>query len=278
MSVISVTGKYATGRNFLAKELSSELGFRYAGSRELSKTMLVVADGLHLPGLDEDHVPSVFERLVELGESRNLVMTAFHAAVYSIALEGNTVFAGSGTGFMLCDIPGVISVMVVRLLSERVRAIADVKKIPVDEALELIEIKDRHKKEMVEHYFDRDMNDPLPFHMLLNASRMPADAAVRIISGYASGFFTAESGIARKQALAAKLIEKRAELMLFRLGMVHSFGKIGFEYREGGLLRVKGVTGGDNEKKELLDGLAKLDGVNAVDDHLKVSVLSRNIF
>jgi hypothetical protein len=59
---------------------------------------------------------------------------------------------------------------------------------------------------------------------------------------------------------------------------VGSYGKISFEAADNGVLTVKGVIGGDHEKKTLFESLIKNKEINKIEDHLKVGILSNMIY
>jgi hypothetical protein len=67
-------------------------------------------------------------------------------------------------------------------------------------------------------------------------------------------------------------------MLLFRLGMVHSYGKINFEAGDNGVFTVRGIIGGDDEKERLFEHLKMNSAIRNIDDHLKVGVLSSPIF
>jgi hypothetical protein len=86
------------------------------------------------------------------------------------------------------------------------------------------------------------------------------------------------SSEAVQRTLTNKLLEKRAELLLFKLDMVHDFGRVIFEARDEGVLIAKGVIGGEEKKKTLLRALEKMNDVQKIEDHVKVGILSHLIF
>jgi hypothetical protein len=99
-----------------------------------------------------------------------------------------------------------------------------------------------------------------------------------MLHNYAGKYFTESADLAARKALKNKLLEKRAEILLFRLGMVHDYGKVIFAVEEEGVLIMKGVIGGEHEKKQLLETLGSLKEVKRIEDHAKVGVLSHIIY
>ena len=137
---------------------------------------------------------------------------------------------------------------------------------------------DEGKKDFISHYFDMDVDDPTLYHLIMNSSYIGLDDALDMVSEYVKKHLTSVHTAETEQFLKNRLLEKRAEILLFRLGMVGSYGKINFEAADDGVLTVKGVVGGEHEKKALFESLSKNKEINKIEDHLKVGILSGMIY
>jgi hypothetical protein len=93
----------------------------------------------------------------------NFYKVSFIANILDHALRDNTVMAGMGAGIILTGIGNAINIRVVRLMEERIRAIARVKSIPYDDAFDLSKGWTR-ASDFIARYFDNDPGDPSYYH------------------------------------------------------------------------------------------------------------------
>lgn len=278
MAIITVSRTHGSAGTMYAAKLAERLGYACYGSEILKDPGRFAGDNFCELCAEEPEAPSFFERFEELMSNRNFYKTILHACVYDLALKDNVVFAGMGAQVILSGIPGAFHVRVVRRLSDRVRAIAQVKNTSTDDALSLIEKMDHSKKEFMSHYFDTDPSDPTLYHLTVNSSRVPLEYAVDVAETYVTRYIAPEQMTEAKALLGRRLLEKKAETMLFKLDMVHDYGKVTFEAREDGVLAVRGVVGGEHAKKKLFEALEGLRNVQKIEDHVKVSVLSHILY
>ena len=209
--------------------------------------------------------------------NRNFNKIALIANIYDFSLKNNVVFTGMGAHVVLGGLSNVISLQVVRRRSERIKAIAELKKISYDDALEEIQRMDEGQREFMENYFDKPFNDPTLFHLVINSSHVSLENGLHMVSEYSKSYFAPRHSIETENTLRDRLLEKRAEILLFRLGIVHDYVKVNFE-ANGGVLMVKGVVGGEGEKKRLFDSLNYMKEARKIEDYLKVGILSHIIY
>jgi cytidylate kinase len=278
MAIVTVSRTHGSAGTIFARQAAERLGYGFYDSDVLKDRDRFTRDHLCTLCLEESGAPSFLERFEELTSNRNFHKTMLFACVYDLALKDNAVLTGMGAQVILADLPNALHVRVVRRLSDRIRAIAHVRNVSYDDALKLIEKMDHGKKEFMFHYFDRDGDDSLLYHLTINSSLVPLDFAVDSVGRYVAGYIAPAKAAETAKALSLKLLEKRAEITLFALDMVHDYGKVVFEARDDGVLAVRGVVGGEAKKQQLLKALEGLDGVRAIEDHVKVGVLSHIIY
>jgi cytidylate kinase len=277
MGIITVSRTHGSGGTNFAEALAKRLDYRFVNRTLINNDCQINQDHVCAFGLDDD-APSFLERVQELKSNRNFFKVSLMANIYGYALENNAIFIGMGAGIMLSGIKNLLNIRIVRLQSERVKAIAQVKNISYDDAFDLVEKMDEGKKIFISHYFDMDVNDPTLYHLIMNSSYIGLEDGLDMVSEYATTHLAPVHTPETEQFLKNRLLEKRAEILLFRLGMVGSYGKINFEAANGGVLTVKGVIGGEHEKKILFESLTKNKEINKIEDHLKVGILSGMIY
>lgn len=279
MGVIAVSRMYGAGGTTFAKKLSECLNYQYADKEFLNK---IIQSNDNFPFLadvaDDEESPSFLERIGELFTNKSFYKTALMATIYDLALKDNIVIAGRAAHIILDGIENVVSIQVVAKTSDRIKGIAEAKKISYEEAHDLIKEKDDEKKEFISYYFDKELFDPTLFFLVINSSHIKLDDAIDLTCRYSRKHFEQANYPNVQETLKNKLVEKRAELMLFKYDLVKE-GKIEFEGKEGGKrLIVKGIVGGEEAKEKVLTCLKGLKDVEKVEDNLKKGVLSHVIF
>lgn len=276
MKVITVSRSYGSAGTLFAKRLADVLGFKYADETLIAK--MNKADGilnsLAIKEEDEENEPSFFEKVAELASNRSFFKVALETFIYDLALKGNLIFVGGGAHIILRGYPGLFSIQIVRNTEDRINAIAAEKRISIDEASELVRKKDKHKANFISYYFDVDLFDHTMFHLTFNASLVDIDEAVNMVVNHVNNMsVSAEDEVFLKK----RLIESKAQLLLFSLDLTHK-AKIIFDAQEEGVLIAKGVVGNKHKKEEVLAALNRLPEVSKVVDQIKIEVLSRIIY
>lgn len=278
MGLITISRTHGSGGTEFAETVAKRLDYTFVNRTFFINSDETDKNHVRIFGIGGDDSPSFLERIQELNSNRNYFKVSLMANIYEYALKNNVVFVGMGAGIILSEIDNILNIRVVRLLGERVKAVAKLKNLSYDDAFELVEEMDAGKKDFISHYFDVDIDDPTLYHFVGNSSYVNLDDGIGMVADYAHKYLTASHTVKTEQFLRNRLLEKRAEILLFCLGMVTSYGKIHFEAGDNGVLTVKGVIGGEQEKKKLLESLSKNEEINKIEDHLKVGILSNLIY
>ncbi len=277
MKVITVSRAFGSGGDQFAKKIADGLGFDVVDHSYLKAVEKEPEKYSPLICSIEDEVePGFLEKVSGLMSNRSFYKTALALCVYELALNSDIVLVGAGGHFVLSGCPSLLSLQIVKKLSDRVRAVAHDNNIKAEDALKLVEERDKERSHFIKYYFDKELFDPLMFHFVVNGSLLALDEAVEMIATYAQRFFERVDPSRAEQFLRDRILEKKAEMVLFHLGMTHG-ATIEFEAAQG-TLTVHGVVGGDHEKARLLKALGKMSEVTNLVDKVKAEVLSRNIY
>lgn len=276
MAIITISRLYGAGGTTFAKKLTEKLVYTYVDRDFCNKLGEETKNCLNYFDDDEEVMPSILEKIDELMTNRNFYKTNLYATIYSLALNDNVIFVGRGANLVLDSIPNVFSMQIVARKKDRIKAIADLKKINFNDALDLVDKMDHQRKNFIEDYFDKDILDQTLYHLVVNSSFIPYEAALEMVENYIKTF-TKDDIAKSKNIIKKKLIEKKAEILLFGMKVVYK-ADIDFEMQDNGTLLVKGVISGEDEKQKLLTNLKKIDGVENIEDHLKIGVLSKLIY
>jgi cytidylate kinase len=275
MLVITISRQYGSGGSLFARNLAEHLGYSYldeAFIKKLNNDDEVTA--ALFASIEDEPEPSLSMRLKDLFSKRSFFKLALEASIYEMALNNHVVIVGGGAHIILQGYPGMIAIQVVRNLSDRVKDIATEKGIAYEEALKLIEQRDKAKRKFITYYFDRELFNPLDFNLTFNASMVTLEDGIHILDSYAKRHFSRVNMEEARSFLTRRLLEKKAEILLLKKGLDSHYGKITFEAIDDDTLVVKGIIDGEEKKKRLMKALMGLKGLKNVEERLKVEVLS----
>lgn len=277
MKVITVSRSYGSGGSQVAKQLADALGYHYADETFIRQIEQNFENCSPLLSSIEDEVgPGFLEKLSGLMDNRSFYKIALSLCLYELALSSNMVIVGAGAHLIFAGYPSLISLQIVKKLSDRVRSVAHDKDLNVDDALELIEDKDKEKAKWIKNYFDKELFDPLLFHIVINLSLIPPEKALALVAPFGTALSDGIGLDISDTWLKNRLLEKKAEIVLFHLGLTH--GPMVEFHADNGRLTATGVVGGKHEKEKLIEALTKMAEVTTVNDEVRVEVLSRMLY
>ncbi len=277
MAIITISRPYGSGGTLFAQELAKRINYSYIDKNYCAIVGDEVKHCLEYFGQEEEKAPLLVDRISELMNMRSFYKVNLFATIYSLALKNNVIFVGRGANIILQGIPNVLTLQIVGNLEDRVKAIAELKGISYEEALNLIEKMDNEKKKFIQYYFDKNIFDPTLYHFVINLSFVPINNAVEMVTDYVNKFFSEEDFKKSEKILKNKLIEKKAEAILFGLNLTQNT-KANFTMKDDGTLIVKGMVTSEKEKKKLLKTLENIEGIKKIEDNLKIGILSRLIY
>ncbi|HOP85739.1 MAG TPA: cytidylate kinase-like family protein [Syntrophorhabdaceae bacterium] len=278
MKVITISRSYGSGGSLFGKRLAERLDFKYVDDSFIKylKTNKE-ASAILLRNLEDEKSPDITERFTQLIHNKSYFKAAITVALYSLIMKRDIVVVGGGAHLILDNYPCKISLMIIRDINERIFDIMQEKGLSEEEAINLVNAKDKEKKRFIEFYFDKDINDPFSFDITFNASTIKLEHALDIMKLYSERFFSRIDLDEAKLFAAKRLLENRAKLAIIHHDLA-SKAKVDFEAQAEDVLVVKGVVGGPDEKEKLLNTLWGLKGISKIIDNLKISTLSRLIY
>lgn len=100
--------------------------------------------------------------------------------IWLAAMHGRVVFVGRGVQFVLPRERG-LAVRIVAPIDDRVARVSSERGIPAKEARRWIESVDAGRRDFVQRRFQRNLEDPAEYDLVLNGARFDAATAARMI-------------------------------------------------------------------------------------------------
>jgi hypothetical protein len=154
--------------------------------RELVEQVLVEH---HLPGrlakfMPEDGVSAMTDTMDELFGLHPPTWTLVsktEATIRRLVERGNVVIIGRAASAITSELPYVFHLRLVRGFAQRVQYIRERQHLSETEARDFVRREDAARARYLRRYFDREIEDPLLYHVVLNTDRLSFDEAAELI-------------------------------------------------------------------------------------------------
>ncbi len=134
--------------------------------------------------MSESHTPALTDSVEEwLGLHPSSWTLAQQTAetILRLAQMGNVVLVGRGGNVITSKLPNVFHVRLVASLEKRIDLAQEDFNLDRRAALERITKEDKGRRRYVKENFDKDIDDPLLYHLILNTDLIRHDDAARLI-------------------------------------------------------------------------------------------------
>jgi len=182
---VAVSRQLGSGGTILAVRVAEELGWK-AYDREILAAIAADtrSDEDLLSRLDEQGVTEFHEYLAPLivpddpGQARYL--KEMTRVIARIAREGRAVLVGRGANWILTSSRG-LRIRAVGARDARAAFLAEAEGIPLEKARKQVEENDAAQKKFIRQAFNRDIDDPAGYDLILNPIDLGLGAAVEAV-------------------------------------------------------------------------------------------------
>jgi cytidylate kinase len=202
--LITISREYAAGGSEVAARVARALGWRVVDNELVERVAARAGLTPEDVARREERVPTFIERLARTlvaatpellvppeagGTASSLteedLVRVTELVVEEVAAEGKVVLVGRAAPAVLAGEREAIHVKVVAPREWRIRAAAERLGVPPAEAATTTDDTDKMRARYHRQYYQRDWNDPVNYHMLLNTAALGLDGATAVIVGRA---------------------------------------------------------------------------------------------
>ncbi|MBV9173458.1 MAG: cytidylate kinase family protein [Chloroflexi bacterium] len=196
MAVITFSREPHSGTRDIARLLAERLGYRYVSRDELTEAVRA-RSGLertpHKPE-SEGRALSLLDKLGEqLTGDQATYRAALKAVVTELAMSDNVVMVGHGAGQFLGDVRGVIRVLVVAPMEDRIARVMAEGEVDADRARRIVEEQEHESGAYLRDLFGIDWLDPHHWDLVINAGRASTHATLDMLVHYAESLVRNQS-------------------------------------------------------------------------------------
>lgn len=134
--------------------------------------------------MKEDHKGTLidaFEQFFGLHPSTWTLVQQTNATILRLAQIGNVILVGRGANIVTAELENVFHVHLVGSFNKRIEQAQKVFSLDKKAAINYIKKKDDARKRYVKDNFDKDINDPLLYHVVINTDLVNHDDAARMV-------------------------------------------------------------------------------------------------
>ncbi|MBA3895004.1 MAG: cytidylate kinase-like family protein [Gemmatimonadales bacterium] len=198
--LITISRQFGAGGSDIAARVARALGWRVVDNELVEQVAARAGLTPEAVAQREERVPTFIERLARtvvaatpelvvppeaegtassLTEEDLVRVTAL--VVEEVAARGRVVLVGRAAPAVLARERDAIHVKVVAPRDWRIRAVVERLGVPPEEAAALTDDTDKNRARYHRQYYQRDWNDPVNYHMLLNTAALGLDGAADVI-------------------------------------------------------------------------------------------------
>jgi cytidylate kinase len=265
MAIITISREMGSAGIPIAHKAAEKLGYTLVDGEAIRK----VADqyGLSPEALEiaDEKPPAFVERL---DEQIVVDLHQIELIILNYAQQGNVIIYGRGGQDLVRELNSVFRVRIIAPFEERVERWAEREWIDPDLARVLVRKSDQQRAGFIKYYFDRDWADPLGYDLVINTLRLSEETAVKLICDGIKDRNLTEQIAQSKGILSDLIIRKKVEIATLSLPGVDGH-HVTFSCKEG-MVSLGGHLHSEEERRALLGAINQIEGVQAVNDQLKI--------
>lgn len=139
----------------------------------------------YMPEKWTSEVDDTLDELFGLHPPSWLLVRQTAETILHLARIGNVILIGRGANVVTWKLEGTLHVRLARSLEKRLQCIQKTDKLGPKEALAFIRREDKGRGYYLKKYYDKDIDDPLLYHLVINTDLISDEGAARIIFNYA---------------------------------------------------------------------------------------------
>jgi len=191
---VTISRQSGSGGSAIAKALASYLDVRVPKEgcpwtvfdRNLVERVL---QDHHLPQrlarfMAEDRISEIsdiMDELFGLHPSSWVLVRQTSETVLRLAELGNVILLGRGASVITAKLNNVFHVRLIGSLEARTKRLMQAQSLKQDAALEFIKKEDRGRARYLKKYFDKNIDDPSLYDLVINTDRLPLDSVAALI-------------------------------------------------------------------------------------------------
>ncbi len=135
----------------------------------------------YMPEGRRSELHDTIEELFNLHPAQWTLVHKTSETILRLAQMGNAVLVGRGANLITQKIQGGLHVRLVASMKTRIQHAADYYHLSREQAIEFIGKEDKGRRDYIKANFDRNIDDPLGYDLIINTESLSYDHAAKVI-------------------------------------------------------------------------------------------------
>lgn len=136
----------------------------------------------YMPEKKISEFQDVIEQLFGLHPNEHRLITKISDTILHLSHLGNVVLVGRGSNIITENCKNGLHLRLVDTLEKRLENIQEFFKLSRVEALKLVQTQDKQREDYIKKYFNKDINNPCLYSLVINFSRIRVEDIIESIS------------------------------------------------------------------------------------------------
>ncbi len=265
MYFITISEMLGSNGEKIARQVAHEMGYPFYGEEELytfADQMGVLQDIKRMG----EKPPAFFQRF--FSEKPKIYLDRLQSVIYEIAKQGNAVFFGRGSAFLLRAFDCAFHILVIASTEKRIKRLMDEKGIGREIAEKMILRSDQEKKGFIQYAFQEDWLNPNLYDLILNTDKLGTESATQMIVEGAKSDEIKACGVDSALTLKKLSLERQLEALFLEEGYsnLHVF----FTIENEDTVRLSGVVDEEEVKEKIEKRIKGIKGIQKIINQLVV--------
>ncbi len=136
----------------------------------------------YMPESKVSQVDDIMEELFNLHPSEWTLIHKTSETILKLAQMGNVILVGRGSNIVARSLENGFHVRLIASPEKRIEHLQEYYKLDRKRALKFMEKEDKGRRDYVKEYFDKNIDDPLLYDLVINTDRISYDQAAKLIA------------------------------------------------------------------------------------------------
>ena len=270
MSLITITHNLGSGGLHIARQVAEDLNIELYDDNRLQKEALEMGvRSEDLISLDEK-APGLFDRII--GRKPDMYLDIMEAVIYKVSQRGQGVILGHGGPMLLRDFGCALHVSIYASEAQRIADLMKEQNLSQKSAELLIRKSDNEHNGFFKFAFQKDLNDPSLYDLIINMEKIGTKVAAKLITEMANTEAIRSCGPYALDAMERLSQTKKVESELWRNAI--NPAKMHIVVPEKGKLQITGLCASDEEKDLILRVIQNIPEIEDIQAELVVAAYS----
>lgn len=135
----------------------------------------------YMPESKVSQMDDIMEELFGLHPSEWTLIHKTSETILNLAQMGNVILVGRGAHIITKKLPNGFHVRLIASIEKRIEHLQEYYKLDRKHAIKLMEKEDKGRCDYVKEHFDKNIDDPLAYDLVINTDRLSYDQAAKLI-------------------------------------------------------------------------------------------------